>query len=372
MSLKSIIKNVFLWRVFITLVSIVGILLVPFKDSFPYRNEILKPFGSPVFWSWGNFDGVHYLNIAREGYFAEFSQAFFPVFPLLIRYLNIFFQNHLATGLFLSHVSFVFFIYYLYKLILLDHDKYVAKKAILALILFPTSFYFVSLYTESFFMLLVVGSFYAFRTKRQTLGIILAAIASSTRIVGIFLLPALLYEKYISLPKNQNKNFVHYLPFAFIGLGLFSYMAHLYINYGDALYFLHAQPSFGAGRSDKLILLYQVIYRYIKMLFTVYPLSLVFLTVVQEFVSSIFFLFLLLKGVLKGRFSYYIFSFLAFITPTLTGTFSSMPRYVLVLFPAFILIGQTKNRLLFQAYIIVSVILLIINTILFTRGYWVA
>ena len=34
------------------------------------------------------FDNLHYLNIAKNGYVSEFLYAFFPLTPLLIRYLS--------------------------------------------------------------------------------------------------------------------------------------------------------------------------------------------------------------------------------------------------------------------------------------------
>ena len=75
-----------------------------------------------------------------------------------------------------------------------------------------------------------------------------------------------------------------------------------------------------------------------------------------------------------ARLSYAVFAILSFITPTLTGTFSSMPRYVLVMFPAFIVLGRwlEKHRRLRWAWWGSSVILLVIDLSLFLTGRWVA
>jgi hypothetical protein len=150
-------------------------------------------------------------------------------------------------------------------------------------------------------------------------------------------------------------------------------MYYLHRNFSDALYFLTAQPAFGAQRSsDQFILIYQVIFRYVKMFLTVTPNSLLFFRVNQEFWISIVFLILGIIAFRKIRTSYAIFSMLAFITPTLTGTFSSMPRYVLISFPVFMLLGMIKNQFVVKILYTIFVILLGINTMLFTRGYWVA
>jgi len=65
---------------------------------------------------------------------------------------------------------------------------------------------------------------------------------------------------------------------------------------------------------------------------------------------------------------------LAYLTPTFTGTFSSMPRYVLVLFPGFILLSlwAEKYRWLRILYPILAIPLFILCLLLFTRGFWVA
>ncbi len=77
---------------------------------------------------------------------------------------------------------------------------------------------------------------------------------------------------------------------------------------------------------------------------------------------------------LKRWYSYLIFMVLAFIAPTLTGTFSSLPRYALVLFPSFILLSlwAEKYRWIKILYPLLAIPLLIFCLILFTRGYWVA
>ena len=165
-----------------------------------------------------------------------------------------------------------------------------------------------------------------------------------------------------------------FMAICLVPLGLGVYMIYLQQHFGDALMFLHSQPAFGADRSDRIVLLYQVLWRYIKMLMTVQLGSLLYFRVLQELVSSLVFLILAVVSFKKVRLSYAVFAILSFITPTLTGTFSSMPRYVLVMFPAFIVLGkwfENRDRL-WRFWIGLSVILLIIDVSLFLTGRWVA
>ncbi len=73
----------------------------------------------------------------------------------------------------------------------------------------------------------------------------------------------------------------------------------------------------------------------------------------------------------KIRFSYFVFVFLSLITPTLTGFFSSMPRYCLVLFPLLPALVE-KMGIYIKPVFILSAILGALLLSLFIRGYWVA
>jgi len=151
-------------------------------------------------------------------------------------------------------------------------------------------------------------------------------------------------------------------------------MRFLQIQFGDPFMFFHVQPYFGAGREgDKLILLYQVFWRYFKMLWTVQKLSFTYFVVVLEFLVGLGFLALLFLGYRKRVcFSYLVFAFFSYLTPTLTGSFSSMPRYALTLFPCFITLGLTENKIIRYLLLVISFLLLIVCTILFSQGYWIA
>jgi hypothetical protein len=115
-------------------------------------------------------------------------------------------------------------------------------------------------------------------------------------------------------------------------------MIYLKIKFNDPFLFVNVQNSFGSGReTKKIILIYQVFWRYLKMFFTVNPQNPIFFTTCLELFSTLLFIILIIYGYFKKiRPSYLIYGSLALILPTLTGNLSSMPRYLLVIFPAFI------------------------------------
>jgi len=328
-----------------------------------------------------NFDEVHYLWIAQNGY-GLYQQAFFPLYPWLIRWLAGFIHNYLFSGLVISHLAFFASLYLLYRLLLFDFSEKFVRRVIILLLLFPTSFFFASFYSESLFFFLMIAAFYFARKGKWLVAGIFGALASATRLVGIFLLPALLVEwkeqKKIQNPKSkiQNDNLKFRILQVFsiflTPLGLIFYMRYLAVNWGDPLLFADVQEHFGAQRvSGKIILLYQVFWRYFKMILTTKPDPLYFV-VWLELLTAVGFLALLIWGYFqKIRPSWLIFGILAYLLPTLSGTFSSLPRYVLVIFPGFVGLGLLVEKYRWGKILyLIFAILLLISTAFFTWGYW--
>jgi len=378
----------FVWRVLLSVIAYCGSLILAFQPRFPYSEILLIPSGLPS-WIWGfaNFDGVHYLTIASTGYSAQYTQVFFPFYPIVIDIFHRFlpFIGPIIIGLVLSNAFFLTTLFVLRRLLKFDYNDQDIRSILLALLAFPTSFFFGSLYTESLFFLLTVLAFYFARKHRFFLSGFIAGISSATRLTGIFLLPALLWEWSHYKKLKFNKKIIIELfrcPALYLTpMGLLSYMAYLQLKFGDALYFWHVQPIFGAERSGQnIILLPQVLWRYMKMLGAqLFPPSGVSFspeTFLIVFLEAFFTLsaigLLIIAHRKKIRTSYLIFSWLTVLLPTLTGTLSSMPRYVLVVFPIYIVLGTINKKYIRYVILTVEIILLIILCTLFTRGHWVS
>ena len=370
MSFSRLFKIFVLWQAAIIVVTIASQ-----YSSLPLRETYLGSgtqgyVEKPWLYSRENFDGMHYTYIARRGY-GYSQQAFFPLYPDIMRRIMTIpiLNNAVITGILVSVVSFLIGLYLFTKLALLDYSPTVVKWAVLALLVFPTSFFFTSIYTEGLFFFLTIAAFYSARTRHWLLAGIFGALASYTRFIGIFLLPALFFEWW-----QQGRRFKHFLPLLLIPLGLGGYMTYLNRTVGDPLAFFHVQVNFAQLRSEKLILLYQVFWRYIKMLFTVNRSDPLYLTIILEFVTGAAFLVTTVYSFVKHRLSYAVFNFLAYLTPTLTGSFTSMPRYVLLCFPSFLLIGEFLSRSPLARKIVFGSLALafIIVLSLFARGYWVS
>lgn len=371
MNKKIIPAAVIIWLITILTVVFVTINQLPYTPTFPYAQDLLPQFGPRLLTTWAQFDGVHYLTIITKGYHAaDLIQAFFPGYPLLVNLASL--NNHinpLIIGLYISLSSFILSLYFLYQLILLD-KSISANKIIIALLLFPTSFFFIAFYTESFFFLCVILSFYLARKRRWALAGIFGALASFTRLTGIFLIPALIYEWLSQKPtKRSHLDFVYtFIPA--IGLGI--YMLYLWQQFSDPLLFVHVQSQFGVARTtNQLILWPQVVYRYLKILLTLQPNIHSYLITLQELAAGTLGFFALIVAWFKVRRSYVIFALLSFFLPTLTGTFTSLPRYLLVLFPIYFVIAKLPKKS-YLLTLFVFAILFFVNIVFFTQGLWVA
>lgn len=388
------------WRGFLFLVAVAAPQFLSYQPTFPYANQFPLTGLPQWLYSFANFDGVHYLTIISRGYKgAALIQAFFPAYPLLVKFIPLHSQT-IITGLIWSNI-FTFLtlilLFWLGKQVLKKSSTKEIWSLLLIFLLFPTSFFLGSFYSESLFLFFVLGSFLAANYKKWWLAGLFAIGASASRVVGIILVPALLLEFLLpqlsgnnllsSLSTRAKKNYFleqlknkvskkSILPIIFIfsgSAGLLAFMYFLWKEFSDSLYFFHVQAEFGSGRQEALISYPQVVFRYIKILLTYRPIGLNYLIFIQEFIAGTIGLILILWAGKKLYISHTLFALGVFFIPTLTGTFSSMPRYLLVAWPIFFAILElTKDKKSRFIFLFFSSLILIFNVILFIQGHWVA
>lgn len=381
-------------RIALLITSFVANILVPYLGFFPYK-ELLVEYKFPT-WvsSLASFDGIHYLLIAKQGY-SQWEQAFFPLYPLLIRFFSLITSNYLIAALLISNISFGIGLFFFQKL--LKEWKIKSAWPLFFLLSFPTAFFFGVVYTEGLFFMLFILSLYFLHKKQYLLASICATLASATRLIGIFLfIPFFLHffaENKISFKnfkfKINNLVFILLSPF----IGLFAYMVYLWITTGDPLFFFNSQPLFGANRSTHLILLPQVYFRYLRILLTANHDFQWCLSLFEMTIFSFVFLILVadlakvmkhikmpsanLRGLQRPiKTSYFllglnIFSLINLVLPTLTGTFSSVPRYALFSLSAFVYLAQIQSKSIRIGIIILFVTFQILLLSLFVQGYFI-
>lgn len=154
----------------------------PLESLDGWQHWIVEPFRS--------WDGLWYKLIAEQGYLEHFtaSSAFFPLYPWLMK------LGHNLTGLpvetvgwFISRLAFLGALIMISALVAQDFDITIARWTIVAIAVFPTSFFFGAVYTESLFLLLAVATLWAARKNDWLLAVILCFLAVLTRSAGIML-----------------------------------------------------------------------------------------------------------------------------------------------------------------------------------------
>lgn len=340
------------WFISVLAISYLAFNLLPHSARF--TNDFVKSFA--------NWDGGHYLAIAELGYKEKFQYAFFPFYPLLVRFLNQIFQNYLVSAILISASSSFLALHLLYKLIAIDFDKKIAEKVILFLLFFPTAFYFLTAYSEGLFFFLVIATFYFLQKKNLLLATIFASLASATKISGLAVVLALLIDIKLNQGFTRKNWFVLLSP-----LGFVFYCWFLFNQTGDPFYFLTAENHWQRYLTVPGVSFWEAIENLTSGSFDLNHFNMLI-----DLIFAVFGLGLILRSFrfLPPVYSFYGLLSLAF--PLFTPTLTSMPRFLVVLFPVFILLALIKNKYTLLIYQIISLMILSLFISLFINGYWVS
>lgn len=375
--ISSFVVLVLFSRIFFLCVALLAVFLIPLREG--YLGNQLYPTESEFIWVWANFDGRHYLDIAINGY-RNYNFAFFPFYSFLVFTFNLSFNiSQLYAGLFISLVCFVSGLGVVYKIVKLDYSQKVARLSVLLLSFFPLSFFYHAVYPDSLFLLLSSSSFYFARRGNWLLSGIFGCLTVLTRLSGVALFPALAAEWYLQNSKwfkIEQKSLLRFfktgaVTLFLIILGFVIYLTYLQVFFGDFLLF---QKSMIAWRQDEWIFPLQVLWRYLKIFYLVDKTQIIYWIAVLEFLSILSYIGLAVYVWKKVRVSYGVFMVALLMLVTFTGTFAGTPRYILHLFPGFLglaLLIKDKKILIFITAVIYLILGLIL-TGLFTRGYFVS
>jgi hypothetical protein len=292
-------------------------------------------------------DSLHYIDIAKNWYVGDHTLdasnfiVFFPLYPFLIRLVTVNFSYINLSALAVSNVSSIIAVFYLYKLTKLDFDDGIAQKAILFLSIFPTAYFLSAPYTEGLFFALVIASFYYARLARWAAAGFLGFLGALTRIGGLLMLPVLLVE--LLHQKGWKPKKMITVNLAWIFLVLAGFLVYLNINYqvwGDPFKFLEIQRVHWFNTLDPLLGLTRSL-GWVNN--GIYPENLIL--GVAPLIFAVFGLGTIVFGFFRRlRPSYLAYMVLTWMLAVSTSMWISIPRYVMAMFPIFILLGTLTNR----------------------------
>lgn len=361
-----ILKIFLFWRLLLFVVVYFGSFLLPRMS-----NSAIGAVGQDKsfdYWlSWAQWDGGHYLDIAKDGYLQGSDFAFFPLYPLFIKLIAPLFQeNFLLSGLLISNLAFVAFLYIFFKLVSKSHSPKIAFSATVTFLVFPTTFFAVSLYSESLFLLITTLTFLFLKDKKYLLASIAASLASLTKATGAILAISIFYS-YLSRInfdlRRLNRSFVAIFPSV---AGILTYGFYLTIYTGDPFKFLAIQSLWQRSIIDPI----STIFAYIWRLFIANPP----INDYFDLAITLSFLLILILGRRVISSSLWIFSILVILIPLSTGILTSMPRYVLASLGAFVIAAtylEKKPHLKVPIWSL-SLVIQAFGAIFFVNGHWVA
>lgn len=208
---------------------------------------------------WAHWDGVWFIKIARAGYAdADGSTAFFPLYPLLLRWGGVLFDGDLlVTGIVLSLACYAAAMVLLYRLVRDDFGERVASLTVVLVALVPTTLFFQAVYTESLFLLLSVACFRWSRDGSWKLAGLAGLLATLTRSTGVLLVLPMAVFYLQQREWDWRRVDQHVVNLLMVPLGLLAWMTYLSLAFGRPLLFVQAQgewkrslaaPSFALGR----------------------------------------------------------------------------------------------------------------------------
>lgn len=355
---------IFIWLISHVLIFSLGYVVTYLNESVPSPLSILMR----QFCRW---DAPHYIDIAKNGYVNSGEQrlfiVFFPLYPLLIRLATFNYQYINLSALVVSNISSLIASIYLFKLAKLDFEEDIAKKTILYISIFPTAYFLCAIFTEGLFLALAIASIYYARKERWWATGICSMFATLTRSFGLVLLPTLIVEYFLQRRWEWRKTDRNIL---WSGMVVVGFAIYLLINYqvtGNFFTFIEIQRTHWYQSLNPLQGLAN---------------SLGWATTAQfpENITvgsaQIIFAILGLSCIIGSsrihlRLTYRIYALFTWLMSVSTGWWISVPRYILTMFPLFILFGLYSQRREFDYVAIpISVASLCFFTILFSLGTW--
>jgi Mannosyltransferase (PIG-V) len=376
-------------RIGLFLVVLVSVALLPDATRIPNAESLAipGPVGVPgwaahattpgwhnVFTGWERFDALWFLRIAAGGYRStDGSAAFFPGFPLAIRAVSVVLGGRpFAAAFVVSNVALFAALCILYFLTASELSERHARTTILYLAVFPTSFFLFAPYSEALFLLASVASFWAARRNRWVIAALSGAAAALTRNIGVLLVPALLIEALDQHREHGRPLLPRVAAAGAAGMGTIAYLVYWGWRTGDVLAPLSVQQGWQRTASFPLTTLWNGSREAFRWIGT-YPggYHLVdWVIVIPVLVAAGY-----AAVRLRPAFSAYLW--LSLLVP-LSYVFEprplmSLPRFILVMFPAFWAMADATERgwLPRTAVVAVSAAGLGVLALLFANWYYI-
>ncbi len=307
------------------------------------------------------WDAVHYLSIADSGYEkfpCDYNPSYicgnvgwFPFYPLVARIVTMAGIDANLAVLLVSWLSFWAALIIIFYLLESMFNRRTALLSLVALLLFPTSFYFLTAFPYSLYLLLTSIVFLLLHKKRYTWLFLPSGFLAVTYPSGIIIALPLLYCLVRNWREHSRSDRLGLVAgILSTGLALLLYYSYNWIRFDDFFLYNHfqAQSYYAHGISFPLLTVY-------KSLLVLNSSNPVFTALVYMLAVVVLFY---TRRVPVG---WQIFLFAALLFTPSFGTTTCYYRHIVIAFPLFVMVGaatESNWRLgLYGLYVIVSVYL---------------
>lgn len=315
---------------------------------------------------WDQWDFGYYQKIAEFGYSRnDGSTLFYPLFPWLMGLVTYMIKSYLVAGLIISGIASIVAAVLLRRLVQLDYTVSVAMRSVWFFLIFPTAYFLHVAYSESLFLALALACILAARLERWWLAGVLGAFCWMTRGVGAALVPALSVEAAQQYWTRRCWN-RQWLWIAVVPVG---FTVYLFINWqvaGNPFAFVETrkiafEQSFAlplVGIRQAILALYPT------------PREAEMVGVQELFFAALGFVCTIISWI-RLRPIYAMWMTASLVLFTSVNFWQSIPRYMLTMFPIFILFALLgKNRFWAGVLTVWSLLLFALFAVLFAHGEW--
>ena len=322
-----------------------------------------------VFEQWNRWDAPHYLYIATHGYATSGDPrnliAFFPLYPALIAGLDHLGLAAPTAALLLSNLGGLVATILLFEIGRADGERATGWRAAALFNVFPTAYFLFAGYTEGPFCALTFGAVLAARYRRFGIAGALGGLAAAMRLSGLALIPFLAFEVYLAR-RWITRMLLAAASVALIPIGFIAYLAVNWLALKDPFAFVEVQRLHWYHRLSPP---WQGLVGAIQ--------SISWRPGTERLTVG--------WGETLGGLSSYLVSGLSWLrlrpadaayatALTVMITFLpfwlSIPRYLLGLYPLFLLAGRVRNRLVQAGVAALSFSVLLALSLLFASGDW--
>lgn len=321
------------------------------------------------------WDSGWYFDIAQRGYYynpdGQSSIPFFPLYPLLMRAAAWPFGGTdralWIAGVVISYVSFFLALVLLHRLTeRVAGTREAARRAVLYVAVFPFSYFFSRVYTESLFLLVTVAAVYAAVSSRWRLAGFFGALAALTRPNGLLIVvPLGILALQSGTTWRERLQYVSPLVAAPLGFGL--YCGFVYHLTGDPFAWLDAQKHWGYSVGNRPWAALQQLLETMEARGLYHYLATEREGIYASIHALVALTFIALTPSVFRRLGVAMGSYVAIglLVPLTGNALEGLGRYAATLFPVFILLGTITSQRIHDVLLIVGSLGLVLLITLF-------